>query len=89
MGRFQVAAEGITVDLPGLVRQGASRVGEYMASQLGAVIRNIVVFLFELFVMLFALFYFLRDGDSILARFRLFLPFEETMRERMLARPAN
>ena len=80
-----IAAEGVTVDLPELVRQGADRAGEYMASELGRVIRNIVVFLFELFVMLFALFYFLRDGDSILERFRHFLPFEETMTERMLA----
>jgi len=80
-----IAARGITVDLPGLVRQGASRAGEYMAAELGRVIRNIVVFLFELFVMLFALFYFIRDGDSIMTRFRLFLPFEETMTERMLA----
>jgi predicted PurR-regulated permease PerM len=80
-----IAAEGITVDLPDLVRQGANRAGEYMAAELGAVIRNIVVFLFELFVMLFALFYFLRDGDSMLDRFRHFLPFEETMTERMLA----
>jgi predicted PurR-regulated permease PerM len=81
----KLLAEGITVDLPGLVRQGASRAGEYMATELGAVIRNIVVFLFELFVMLFAVFYFLRDGDAIVDRFRLFLPFEETMTERMLA----
>jgi predicted PurR-regulated permease PerM len=81
----RIAAKGITLDLPGLVRQGASQAGEYMATELGRVIRNIVVFLFELFVMLFALFYFLRDGDSILDRFRLFLPFEETMTERMLA----
>jgi len=80
-----IAARGIIVDLPDLVRQGASRAGEYMAAELGRVIRNIVVFLFELFVMLFALFYFLRDGDSIMTRFRLFLPFEETMTERMLA----
>jgi predicted PurR-regulated permease PerM len=80
-----IAADGITVDLPDLLRQGASRAGEYMAAELGAVIRNIVVFLFELFVMLFALFYFLRDGDAMLNRFRLFLPFEETMTERMLA----
>lgn len=73
------------IDLAGLVRQGASRAGEYMASQLGAVVRNIVVFLFELFVMLFALFFLLRDGDAILARFRLFLPFEESIRDRMLS----
>jgi predicted PurR-regulated permease PerM len=80
-----IAAEGVTVDLPDLVRQGASRTGEFMATQLGAVIRNIVVFLFELFVMLFALFYVLRDGDSMVERFRHVLPFEETMTERMLA----
>jgi len=80
-----IAAEGVTVDLPGLVRQGAGSAGQYMAAELGAVIRNIVLFLFELFVMLFALFYFLRDGDSMLNRFRHFLPFEESMTERMLA----
>lgn len=82
---LHVAAGGITVDLPSLVRQGASRAGEYMARELGAVVRNIVVFLFELFVMLFALFYFLRDGDAILGRLRVLLPFEETMTARMLA----
>src|ERR1700737_3521659 len=73
-----------TVDLPELVRQGVSRLGEYLASELGAVLRNIVLFLFELFVMLFALFYFLRDGEAIIERIRLSLPFEEAMRERML-----
>ncbi len=79
-----VAAQG-AVDLPGLVRQGAGRLSEYLATELGAVVRNIVLFLFELFVMLFALFYFLRDGEAILERFRLILPFEEITRERMLA----
>jgi predicted PurR-regulated permease PerM len=82
---LHVAQRGLDIDLPGLVRQGASRSGQYLASELGAIVRNIVVFLFELFVMLFALFYFLRDGESILASFRLFLPFTETMRARMLA----
>jgi predicted PurR-regulated permease PerM len=81
----RTAAGGVTVDLPALVRQGASRAGEYLATELGRVVRNFVVFLFELFVMLFALFYFLRDGDAILDRFRHFLPFERTMTERMLA----
>jgi predicted PurR-regulated permease PerM len=80
-----VAAQIGTVDLAGLIRQYASRLGGTLASELGAVVRNIVVFVFELFVMLFALFFFLRDGDAVLDRFRLFLPFEEGMRERMLA----
>jgi predicted PurR-regulated permease PerM len=80
-----VAAQTGAIDLRGLVRQYASRFGETMASELGTVVRDIVVFVFELFVMLFALFYFLRDGDAVLDRFRLLLPFEEGVRERMLA----
>jgi predicted PurR-regulated permease PerM len=80
-----VAAEGMNVDFPALVREGASRVGQSMASGLGAAIRNIVVFLFELLMMLFALFYFLRDSEAILSRFRNLLPFEESMRNRMIA----
>jgi predicted PurR-regulated permease PerM len=67
------------------VREEASNAGEYMAAKLGGVIRNIVVFLFELLVTLFALFYFIKDGDAILTGLRNFLPFEETMKERMLA----
>ena len=80
-----MAAQGAEIDLLGLIRQGASRFGENMASELGAVIRNILVFLFEVFVMLFALFYFFLDGDAIMARFRDILPFEQDMRDRMLA----
>jgi len=80
-----VAAQAGAIDLRGLIRQNASRFGEYMAAKVGAVVRNIVVFVFELFVMLFALFYFFRDADAVLDRFRLFLPFEEDTRERMLA----
>jgi predicted PurR-regulated permease PerM len=79
-----LAAE-TSVDLPGLVRQGAGNLGEHLASELGAVLRNIVFFVLDLFVMLFALFYCFRDADAMLSRFRLVLPFEETMRERMLA----
>jgi predicted PurR-regulated permease PerM len=80
-----LASQGLGIDLTSVVRQGASRFGEYMASQLGAILRNIVVFLFEVFVMLFALFYFFLDGDSIMTRLRDILPFEQAMRDRMLA----
>jgi predicted PurR-regulated permease PerM len=79
----KVAAQS-DVDLSDLARQGAGKLGGYLASELGAILRNIVFFLLDLFVMLFALFYFFRDGDAMLNRFRLFLPFEESMRERML-----
>jgi len=85
----RIATQGVDLDLPALLRQGAGRFGEYMASELGAVIRNIIVFLFETIVMVFALFYFFADGDAILARFRDILPFEQSMRDRMLAEAQN
>jgi predicted PurR-regulated permease PerM len=81
----RIAAQGMGADLPALVREAASRAGQYLASELGAVIRNILLFLFELFVTLFALFFFLRDSGSILERFRNALPFEPPIRDRMLA----
>ncbi len=80
----RIAAEGMTADLPALVREAASRAGQYLAAELGAVIRNVIVFLFEVFVTLFALFYFLRDSRAIMDRFRAALPFEEPARDRML-----
>ena len=81
----RIAAEGMTADFPALVRESASRAGQYLAGELGIVIRNTVLFLFELFVTLFALFYFLRDSASIMGRFRSALPFEAVTRDRMLA----
>ena len=72
------------LDLSDLIRQGASRVGEYLATELGAILRNAVLVVFELFVTLFALFYFLRDGEAALDLLRRLLPFEEAVRDRML-----
>src|SRR5260370_14756020 len=55
-----------------------------MATELRAILRNAVVVVFELFVTLFALFYFLRDGKAALDLLRRLLPFEEAVRDRML-----
>jgi len=45
---------------------------------------DIVVLFFHLFVTLFALFFFLRDGGTIMHEVRRALPFEEFRRERMI-----
>jgi len=41
--------------------------------------------IFDLVIMLFALFFFFRDGDAILRRLRRVLPFDATFRERRIA----
>jgi len=79
------ATDGAPSDLPTLVRQTVERAAEFLASELGAVLRNAAVFLFELFVTLFALFFLFRDAGAIVAGARRLLPFEEAHRDKMIA----
>jgi predicted PurR-regulated permease PerM len=71
-------------DLATLVRQGAEGAAKFLAARLGTVLRNIAVFLFDLFVTLFALFYLFRDAATILAGIRRVLPFTEEHRDQMI-----
>jgi len=71
-------------DLGALARQAAERWGAFLAAQLGSVLRNIAVFFFHLFVMIFALFYLFRDAEGILGGLRRVLPFAEPHREKLI-----
>jgi len=82
--RLAVRLGDTETDLPAMLQRGAESVASFLAARLGTVVRNIAVFLFELFVALFALFFFFRDGEAILAFVRRIQPFEERIWERML-----
>ena len=60
-------------------------VATYVAARAGTILQNVASFVFHLFVMLFGLFYFLRDGDRIVGIIRQLLPFEPARRDRMIA----
>lgn len=79
----RLPGEGGT-DLPTLVREGAERVASLLASKIGTVLRNVVVFLFDLFVVIFALFYLFRDAGALVGGVRRVLPFEEEHREHLI-----
>lgn len=68
-------------DVATLAREGAERVATFLASRVGAVVRNVVGFVFDLFVMLFAMFYLFRDAGGFVRDLRRLLPFEERHRE--------
>jgi predicted PurR-regulated permease PerM len=82
--RLAVRLGDTETNLPAMLQRGAENVASFLAARLGTVVRNIAVFLFELFVALFALFFFFRDGEAILAFVRRIQPFEERSWERML-----
>jgi predicted PurR-regulated permease PerM len=67
-----------------LQRYGAVAAG-FVAGKLGIILKNAAVFFFHLGVTILAIFYFYRDGASMVARLRDLLPFEQEHRERMLS----
>jgi predicted PurR-regulated permease PerM len=73
-----------TTDLGTLIHEAVSRTGGFLAARIGGLLADLVVFLFQLFVTLFALFFFLRDADSIMREMRRALPFEDLRRELMI-----
>jgi predicted PurR-regulated permease PerM len=71
-------------DLGDTLRQYSEKAAEFVAARVGTVLKNGAVFIFHLGVTILAMFYFYRDGDSMVERLRQLLPFELAHRDRML-----
>jgi predicted PurR-regulated permease PerM len=71
-------------DLTSTLQHYGELAATYVASRLGAILKHTAVFLFDLGVTILAMFYFFRDGHSMVARLREVLPFELVRRNRML-----
>jgi predicted PurR-regulated permease PerM len=88
--RMQASRLGANLgNLEDLVRQGTAWIAGLVAGQAGAVLRNLVLIIVDLIVMLFAVFFFFRDGDEIMAVLRRALPFEAEQSERMIAQAGD
>lgn len=72
------------IDLMGPLRQGAERIASYLASSLGGLVKNLFAFFVSLFIVLFAMFFMFRDGQSILRAARHLIPFDPEIQESML-----
>jgi predicted PurR-regulated permease PerM len=72
------------IDLVGSLRQAAEKMAAYAASSLGFLLRNVLSFLVNLFILLFALFFVFRDGEKIMRAVRHLIPFEPDIQEDML-----
>jgi len=73
-----------TIDLRSVIDEALSRTGGFLAARVGGLLADIVVLVFQLFVTLFALFFFLRDAGTIMREVGRVLPFEDVRKERMI-----
>jgi predicted PurR-regulated permease PerM len=71
-------------DLTDLAKQTTTWAAGILASQVGAVLRNVILRIVDLIVTLFAMFFLFRDADLIMDMVRRMLPFDELHRERMI-----
>lgn len=71
-------------DVLEMLQQGIEKEAGYLAERLGTILRNAAAFVFDLFVMIFAMFYFFRDAEPIIRGVRSILPFDAAHRETMI-----
>jgi predicted PurR-regulated permease PerM len=72
-------------DLSSLLNQAGNALGSRAAEMLSLVLQHTALFFFELFVTLFALFFFFRDGEQMMESLHGVLPFEIASRDRMFS----
>jgi predicted PurR-regulated permease PerM len=66
------------------LRQGAERAASYFAEKLGSLLRNVISFFVNLFILIFALFFMFRDGTEVVRGVRHLLPFDEDIQKEMM-----
>jgi len=72
-------------DLGSTLTDSVKGIATYIAGKAGDILQNVASLVFQLFVMLFALFYCLRDGGRMVDAIRTFLPFEPARREQIIS----
>jgi predicted PurR-regulated permease PerM len=72
------------LDFMGPLQQGMEKIASYLAGSLAAMVKNLFAFFVNLFILLFALFFVFRDGESILHSLRHLIPFEKKVQDEML-----
>jgi predicted PurR-regulated permease PerM len=77
--RFRPLEDTITLKLG----EFASRLGEWVVGQLAAVTRGAAIFLFHFFIMLYALYFFLKDGGAFLERMVRTIPLADEQRQKI------
>jgi len=74
----------IPADLGDLVHKYAEQAAGYAAARVGAILKNTAAIVMDIAFTILAMFYFYRDGGTIVKRIRNGLPFEEAQRVRVV-----
>jgi predicted PurR-regulated permease PerM len=73
-----------SINIEDRLQEGVERFGTFVASSIGALLKNLLNFFVALFLMIFTLFFMLRDGDSVVRALRHLLPFDPEIQNDMM-----
>ena len=70
-----------------ILKRGAEvvgAIGTFLANSVSAATRGTVLFIFQFFLLLYTMFFFMKDGPRLLQSMMLYLPLDESDKEQML-----
>jgi predicted PurR-regulated permease PerM len=73
-----------TLDVSAPLQQAAEKIAAFLGSKFTGLLKNLVSFFVDLFIMIFALFFMFRDGEAIVRALRHLLPFDENIQTDMV-----
>jgi predicted PurR-regulated permease PerM len=84
--RFSPLLAGFSVDLSDLLLRATNWMSAQIINQAAGLARNVLVSVFNLVIMLVALFFFFRDGEAMAARLKELLPMERAHKDAVFGR---
>jgi predicted PurR-regulated permease PerM len=72
------------MDMSDPVQQAAEKIASFLGARFTGLLKNLVSFFVDLFIMIFALFFMFRDGEDIVHGAKHLLPFDEDIQTDML-----
>ncbi len=73
-----------TLDVSAPLQQAAEKIAAFLGSKFTGLLKNLVSFFVDLFIMIFALFFMFRDGAAIVRAVRHLLPFDKNIQADMV-----
>jgi predicted PurR-regulated permease PerM len=81
--RMRLPASWQTMDLSDPLQQAAEKIASYLGAVFAGLVKNLVTFFVDLFILIFALFFMFRDGELIVRGAKHLLPFDEDIQTDM------
>lgn len=75
---------GETIDAAAVLGDSARRLATFLSGQAAGILQDLVVFVVDLVIMIFTLFFLFRDAPTVMAAIRHVIPLQTDVRERLI-----